>query len=32
VHKRLIVVDVGGDQKKPLVLINPRVKEILEPE
>ena len=32
VHKRLIVVDVGGDQKKPLVLINPRIKEILEPE
>ena len=32
VHKRIIVIDVSEEKNKPLVLINPLLEEIIEPE
>ncbi len=31
VHKRVIVIDVSEEKNKPLVLINPLIEEIIEP-
>ena len=32
VHKRIIVIDVSEEKNKPLVLINPLLEEIIEPD
>jgi len=32
VHKRIIVIDISEDKDNPLILINPKLKKIVDPE